>query len=134
VTAPVSLTTAAAVEELVSELAERVAEKVLAAMAGTSEAAPEWRLLSAAQAGELLGRSARWVYAASEVGGRGYLGLPFVLVGDTKRYDPESLKRWAKEREIPGELTTDSSQTAGTGMDRRLRVAQRIPDPTGRAR
>jgi len=119
----------AALEALVDALAERLAERVVEAIAGAVPVGESWRLLSAEQAGELLGRSARWVYAASQVGGPDYLQLPYIDVGGAKKYDPEALRRWCQERQIPRETVAELSHPAEPPGKGRLSGRQRIGTP-----
>jgi hypothetical protein len=90
-------------DELIAELVERIAVKVVERMVEIVPPpnAETWRLLNAKEAGQLLGKSERWVYEACNVDAPSYLRLPYVDVGGVKRFDPESLKRWAQAREIP---------------------------------
>ena len=122
------------VDELVTRIADAVAAKVTEAIVAIPAQEP-WRLLTAEEAGRLLGRSARWVYAASAVGSDTFLGLPFVLVAERKLYDPDDLKSWAKDRRVPAveprALTAESPQTGKTPGNRGLSRRQRIPIPTG---
>jgi hypothetical protein len=91
-------------DALVERIATVTAEKVKAELVQVPEQSPEpWRLLTAKEAGQLLGRSERWVYAASQVGSETYLRLPYVLVGERKMFDPAALRRWAEERQTPAD-------------------------------
>jgi len=121
------------VTELCDEIAAAVRATVPDAIAATQTL--EWRLVDAAEAGRLLGgMSARWVYAASQVGGPGYLRLPFVMVGvGRKMYDPEALRRWAQERQIPAEMPAESSRTLKSPGNHPLSRRKRIPTPRGDA-
>ena len=96
----VTTTTPDLFDALADRLADKVAARVLAGVPSPHAAEP-WRLLTAKETGELLGRSERWVYEASNVDASSYLRLPYVDVGGVKRFDPEALKAWAQARQIP---------------------------------
>jgi hypothetical protein len=122
------VTTDVTVEGLIAMVADAVVDR-LAAVLGETVLAEPWRLLSAREAGELLGCSERWIYAASQVGSDTYLGLPYVQVGDRKRFDPQALKSWCERRQIPSEPPAGSSQDSPTPLSIPSRGRRRIPNP-----
>jgi len=124
-----SVTTPA--DELVNELAERVAEKVIAGIADAlPPQAERWKLLSVDEVCELLGRSRRSVFAYIK-----FKRLPVVKLDDGSiRIDPDDLRQWCRDRRVPpleqGQMTAEWPQTRKTPGKRSLSGRRRTTNPT----
>ena len=84
---------------LVDEVAERVAERVLAELDQRGPVAEQepWRLLGVDEIAERLGRSRRWVLEAVKT-----RGLPFVrLDGGALGFELKQVRAWARARQVP---------------------------------
>ena len=81
--------------ELVEAIAEQVSGRLVEALGSTAE---PWRLLSVDEVCVMLGRSRRWLFDAIKT-----KELPHVVMGDrgSLRFDLDSIRRWALERQIP---------------------------------
>ena len=70
---------------------------------GTSPPCGERSLLTAEQVGAMLGMSAEWVWEASRRG-----EIPTVKLGRYRRYRPEAIEAWLREKESRATLSLAS--------------------------
>lgn len=86
---------AAVVDRVAAEVAERVRVELDEALPVT---APEpWRLLTADEVAERLGRSKRWVHQSIRE-----RGLPYVRIdGGALGFELEQVRAWARTRQVP---------------------------------
>lgn len=85
-------------EELVADVAERIATRVLAGLELPAPAGEEpWRLADVEEVAARLGRSKRWVHGAVKE-----RGLPFIrLDGGALAFDLDDVRAWARDRRVP---------------------------------
>lgn len=126
-------------EGLVELLADALAPRVAAELAGAGRAEPlggePWRLLDLEEAAERLGRSTRWVRERAKRG-----ELPFVrLDGGALAFLVEDLEAFARARRVPaedgslaGRLQVLGDGASGAGLRGAGRVGnRRVGGPGG---
>lgn len=89
-------------EQLITAIAEQIAPRVAAALAGHEQAPTEiepWRTIGLPEAAERLGRSERWVRERTKDAAD---PLPFLRLGDgSLRFDADDVRAWARRRRVP---------------------------------